>query len=68
MSLLIGDDYPEAVDPQDWEEPAPAGAPRRGPAPGPKRHDWSRWLGNRPRSMLIQDVPDLADDDEADLG
>ncbi|MGH3069589.1 MAG: hypothetical protein ACRDND_07135 [Streptosporangiaceae bacterium] len=62
MSLLIGDDYPEAVGPPDREKPAPAGDLRRRPGPGGKRYDWSRWRGNRPRSMLIQDPPDLAED------
>ena len=62
MSLLIGDDYPEAVDPPDWEKPAPAGDLRRRPAPGERWHDWSRWRGHRPRSMLIQDAPELAED------
>jgi multidrug efflux pump subunit AcrA (membrane-fusion protein) len=62
VSLLIGDDYPEAVDPQDWEQPASAADLRRRPGTGGKRHDWSRWRGHRPRSMLIQDAPDLAED------
>ena len=61
MSLLIGDDYPEAVDPPDWEKPAPAGDRRRS-GPGKKWPGWSRWRGHRPRSMLIQDVPEQAED------
>ena len=60
MSLLIGDDYPEAVQPPDREEPVAAGDLRRRQAPRGKTHGW--WRGNRPRSMLIQDQPDLADD------
>lgn len=62
MSLLIGDDYPEAVDPRDWEKPAPPGDLRRRPETRGKRHDWSRWRGRRPRSTLIQDAPDPAED------
>ena len=62
MSLLIGDDYPEAVDPPDWEKPAPAGDLRRRSRPGEKWHGWSRWRGHRPRSMLIQDAPEQAED------
>ena len=62
MSLLIGDDYPEAAHSPDREEPAPAGDLRRRPGSGGKKRDWSRWRGNRRRSMLIQDPPDLAGD------
>ncbi len=64
MSLLIGDDSPEGAEPQDWEKPAPAARGR--PAPGRKRRDWSRWPLSRPRSMLIQDGPDPAEDAAAD--
>ena len=64
MSLLTGDDYPEAFHPPDPEQPAPAGDLRRRPGPRGKRHDWSRWRGRRRRSMLIQDPPDLAGDGE----
>ena len=63
MSLLIGDDYPEAAEPHDRENPVPAESPRDRPAPGGKRRDWSRWRGHRSRSMLIQDGPDPAGDD-----
>ena len=66
MSLLIGDDYPEAVGPHDRENPVPAERLRDRPAPGRKRRDWSRWLGRRSRSMLIQDAPDPAEDGEED--
>jgi multidrug efflux pump subunit AcrA (membrane-fusion protein) len=62
VSLLIGDDYPEAVEPHDRENPVPAEGLRDRPAPGGKRRDWARWRGRRPRSMLIQDAPDLAGD------
>ena len=62
MSLLIGDDYPEAVDPPDWEKPAPAADLRRRRGPGEKWPGWSRWRGHRPRSMLIQDAPEQAED------
>ena len=62
MSLLIGDDYPEAVEPHDRENLVPAEGLRDRPAPGGKRRDWARWRGHRPRSMLIQDAPDLAGD------
>ena len=62
MSLLIGDDYPEAVEPHDRENPVPAEGLRDGPAPGGKRRDWARWRGHRRRSMLIQDAPDPAGD------
>lgn len=62
MSLLIGDDYPEAVEPYDRENPVPAEGLRGRPAPGGKRRDWSRWRGHRSRSMLIQDAPDPAED------
>ena len=62
MSLLTGDDYPEAFHPPDPEQPAPAGDLRRRPGPRGKRHDWSRWRVRRRRSMLIQDAPDLAGD------
>jgi multidrug efflux pump subunit AcrA (membrane-fusion protein) len=62
VSLLIGDDYPEATQPPDREEPAPAGDLRRRPGPGGKKRNWSRWRGHRPRSRLIQDPPDLAGD------
>ena len=64
MSLLTGDDYPEAFHPPDPEQPAPASDLRRRPGPRGKRHDWSRWRGRRRRSMLIQDPPDLAGDGE----
>jgi multidrug efflux pump subunit AcrA (membrane-fusion protein) len=67
VSLLIGDDYPEAVEPHDRENPVPAEGLRDGPAPGGKRRDWSRWRGHRQRSMLIQDAPDPAGDG-ADYG
>ena len=66
MSLLIGDDYPEGVEPQDRETPAPAGGLRGRPDPRGKRHDWVPWRGRRPRSMLIQDAPDLAEDGAGD--
>ena len=62
MSLLTGDDDPEAVHFPDWEQPAPAGDLRRRPRPSAKRHVWSRWRGHRRRSLLIQDPPDLAGD------
>ena len=62
MSLLIGDDYPEAVEPHGRENPVPAQGLRDGPAPGGKRRGWARWPGRRPRSMLIQDAPDPAGD------
>ena len=62
MSLLIGDDYPEAVEPHGRENPVPAAGLRHGPAPGGKRRGWARWPGRRPRSMLIQDAPDPAGD------
>ena len=62
MSLLIGDDYPEAVEPYGRENPVPAQGLRDGPAPGGKRRGWARWPGRRPRSMLIQDAPDPAGD------
>jgi multidrug efflux pump subunit AcrA (membrane-fusion protein) len=64
VSLLIGDDYPEAAEPRDRENPAPAEGVRDRTAPG--RRDWSRWLGRRSRSMLIQDFPDPAEDGEED--
>ena len=64
MSLLTGDDYPEAFHPPDPEQPAPASDLRRRPGPRGKRHDWPRWRGRRRRSMLIQDPPDLAGDGE----
>jgi multidrug efflux pump subunit AcrA (membrane-fusion protein) len=63
VSLLIGDDYPGAAHYPGPEEPAPAGDRRRRPGPAGKKRDWSRWRGNRRRSMLIQDPPDLAVDD-----
>lgn len=62
MSLLIGDDDPEATYPPDREEPPPAGDLRRRPGPGGRKRDWSRWRGKRPRSTLIQDPPDLSGD------
>jgi multidrug efflux pump subunit AcrA (membrane-fusion protein) len=64
VSLLIGDDSPEGAEPQDWEQQAPAGQGR--PASAGKRRDWSRWRSHRPRSMLIQDAPDPAEDGPAD--
>jgi hypothetical protein len=66
VSLLIGDDYPEAVEPHDRENPVPAEGLRDGPAPGGKRRDWARWRGHRRRSMLIQDAPDPAGDGAED--
>jgi len=62
VSLLIGDDYPEAVEPYGRENPVPAQGLRDGSAPGGKRRGWARWPGRRPRSMLIQDAPDPAGD------
>jgi multidrug efflux pump subunit AcrA (membrane-fusion protein) len=66
VSLLIGDDYPEAVGPHDRENRAPAEGQRDRPASKGKRHDWSRWRGHRSRSMLIQDAPDPDDDRSED--
>ena len=62
MSLLTGDDSPEAVEPHGRENLVPAEGVRDGPAPGGKRRGWARWPGRRPRSMLIQDAPDPAGD------
>jgi multidrug efflux pump subunit AcrA (membrane-fusion protein) len=62
VSLLTGDDYPEAVEPHGRENLVPAEGVRDGPAPGGKRRGWVRWPGRRPRSMLIQDAPDPAGD------
>jgi multidrug efflux pump subunit AcrA (membrane-fusion protein) len=62
VSLLTGDDYPEAVEPHGRENPVPAEGLRDGPAPGGKRRGWARWPGRRPRSLLIQDAPDPAGD------
>ena len=59
MSLLIGDDNPEAVEPHDRETEMPAGGR---PGPGEKRRDWAPWRSRRPQSMLIQDAPDPAGD------
>ncbi len=59
MSLLIGDDNPEAVEPHDRETEMPAGGR---PEPGGKRRDWAPWRSRRPQSMLIQDAPDPAGD------
>jgi len=64
VSLLIGDDSPEGAEPQDWEQQAPAGQ-RRSASAG-KRRDRSRWRSHRPRSMLIEDAPDPAEDGPAD--
>ena len=64
MSLLIGDDSPEGAEPQDSEQQAPAGQERS--ASAGKRRDRSRWRSHRPRSMLIQDAPDPAEDGPAD--
>jgi len=66
VSLLIGDDYPEAVEPHGREDPVPAEGLGDGPAPGGKRRGWARWPGRRPRSMLIQDAPDPAGDGAGD--
>jgi multidrug efflux pump subunit AcrA (membrane-fusion protein) len=62
VSLLTGDDYPEAVEPHGRENLVPAEGVRDGPGPGGKRRGWARWPGRRPRSMLIQDAPDPAGD------
>jgi multidrug efflux pump subunit AcrA (membrane-fusion protein) len=62
VSLLTGDDYPEAVEPHGRENLVPAEGVRDGPVPGGKRRGWVRWPGRRPRSMLIQDAPDPAGD------
>jgi multidrug efflux pump subunit AcrA (membrane-fusion protein) len=66
VSLLIGDDFPEALEPHGREDPVPAEGVRDGPVPGGKRRAWARWPGRRPRSMLIQDAPDLARDGAED--
>lgn len=66
MSLLTGDDHPEAVEPHGRENPVPAAGLRHGPVPGGKGRGWARWPGRRPRSMLIQDAPDPAGDGAED--
>jgi multidrug efflux pump subunit AcrA (membrane-fusion protein) len=66
VSLLTGDEYPEAVEPHGRENLVPAEGGRDGPVPGGKRRGWARWPGRRPRSMLIQDAPDPAGDGAED--
>ena len=61
MPLFIGDDYPEASESQDREDPAPGRSLRRRPG---LRYGWAPGRARRPRSMLIEDAPGPAEDED----